>query len=336
MMFYEPYGKKRGARAQAEERRSGGCFVRALGFVFKLLLKLALLLLILAVIAFALPPGLFNVEPQADLGIVSGLPDSRVNILVLGIDADRGSAQRSDSMMILSVGYNCVKLTSILRDTMVTIPGHGQSKINAAYAYGGAELAMRTVNETFGMNISKYVVVDYLTLARLVDAVGGIDLVISQEEMEHINYNNARYAGSSVIEADLGYAPKQLTQYSADGETPVHLDGLQALGYARIRKLDSDFVRTSRQRKVAEATLLAMRSQIANPMMYVRLINVLIENVKTNMGPVEIVSLGLKALVCGEIEQLRLPVDGTYQDDGSSIVIDQQANAQQLRAFIYD
>ena len=334
-MFYEPYEKRRGGRRERERERRGGCAPRALLFLVKLLFKLAILILILAVVAFALPPGLFNVEPETDLGIRAGLPDSHVNILVLGVDADRGNGQRSDTMMILSVGYGSLKLTSILRDTIVDIEGHGRGKINGAYAYGGAELAMRTVNETFGMNISKYVLVDYLTLARLVDAVGGVDLVITEAEMEQINANNSRYAGSTFIESELGYLPKMVTEYSVDGETPVHLDGLQALGFARIRKLDSDFMRTSRQRRVVQAALAALRAQIANPLVYVRLIDVLLNNVETNMNAVEIVSLGMKALVCGELEQLRLPVDGSYTDDGSNISIDAAANAEALRAFIY-
>ena len=332
-MYYEPY-KRRGARREERERR-GGCLPRALWFLLKLAFRLAVLAVSLAVIAYALPPGLFNVEPQADLGIASGLPDSQVNILVLGVDADQGGGRRSDTMMILSVGYQSVKLTSILRDTVVDIDGHGSTKINAAYAYGGAELAMRTVNQTFQMNITKYVVVDYLTIARLVDAVGGVDIVISQAEMEQINANNSRYAGSTRVAEDLGYMPAPVREYSEDGETPVHLDGLQALGYARIRKLDSDFMRTSRQRRVVQAALTALRSQLYNPMVYARLLDVLLNNIETNMNAVEIASLGVKALACGEIEQKRLPVDGTYDDNGSSITIDAAANAQALWEFIY-
>ena len=332
-MFYEPYSRRGERRERARERR--GCAPRALWFLCKLALKLAVLVLVLALVAFALPPGLFNVEPQTDLSIAAGLPDSHVNILVLGVDEDRGNSQRSDSMMILSVGYNSVKLTSILRDTVVNIEGHGQSKINAAYAYGGAELAMRTVNQAFGMNISKYAVVSYQALAKLVDAVGGIDIVISEEEMNHININTAPYASMEGAEEYLGYPVERLTQYSADGETPVHLNGLYALNYARIRKLDSDFTRTSRQRRVVQAVLASMRAHLANPAMYVKIFDVLKNNVNTNMNVVEIVSLGMKALVHGEIEQMRLPVDGTYNDNGSSISIDVAANAAALRAFIY-
>ena len=160
--------------------------------------------------------------------------------------------------------------------------------------------------------------------------------VISQAEIEQINANNSPYAGSTNVAADLGYMPAPVREYSEDGATPVHLDGLQALGYARIRKLDSDFMRTSRQRRVVQAALTALRGRLYDPGMYVRLANVLFGTVETNMNAVEIASLGMKALVCGEIEQMRLPVDGTYDDNGSSIAIDASANAQALREFIYD
>lgn len=110
---------------------------------------------------------------------------------------------------------------------------------------------------------------------------------------------------------------------------------MQALGYARIRKLDSDFMRTSRQRRVVQAALTALRGRLYDPRVYVRLADVLFNTMETNMGAVEIVSLGMKALVGGEIEQMRLPADGTYEDNGSSIFIDEAANAQALREFIY-
>ena len=335
-MYYEPYKKRRGGARREERERRGCCLPRALWFFVKLLFKLAVLALLLAVVAYALPPGLFNVEPKADLSLASGLPDSHVNILVLGVDADRGAGQRSDTMMIASVGYGSLKLTSILRDTMADIDGHGRGKINGAYAYGGAELAMRTVNETFQMNITKYVVVDYLTIARLVDAVGGVDIVISEAEMEQINANNARYAGSQDIAELLGYMPAPVREYSEDGATPVHLDGLQALGYARIRKLDSDFMRTSRQRPRGAGGADGAARQAVRPEGVRAAGGRAVQHHGDEYGAVEIVSsLGMKALVGGEIEQMRLPADGTYDDNGSGIFIDEAANAQALREFIY-
>ncbi|NLF28404.1 MAG: LCP family protein [Clostridiales bacterium] len=334
-MFYEPYRKKRtGKRGQPERR--GGCGLRLFVFLLKLLFRLALLLLALAVVAFALPPGLFNVEPRIDLSIAPGLPDTHVNILLLGVDNLNGGAQRSDSMMILSIGYNSVKLTSILRDTVVEIPGHGSDRINAAYSYGGAELAMRTVNRAFRMNITKYAVADFLTLAKLIDAVGGVDIPVSEAEMREINHNNWRVLSSpDEAEAALGYAPRRLERYSRDGAATVRLDGLQALGYARIRKLDSDFVRASRQRRVFNAAISSVKRNIANPVMYARLVNVALRHVKTNLGAVEIASLLAKALVRGEAEQLRIPVEGSYRDSGSRIAIDQEKNTEALHKFIY-
>lgn len=336
-MYYEPYEKKRGksARFEAPKKRSG-CAVRLVSFAFKFIFKLIILVLVLAVLVFALPPGLFNIEPEKDLSIASGLPGSHVNVLLLGVDVMSNNAQRSDSMLILSIGYNSVKLSSILRDTVVDIPGHGTQKINAAFAQGGAELAMRTVNQAFGMNITKYVVVDFVTVAKLVEAVGGVDLVISQSEMNEINKNNHYMLSSAErSKATLGFAAMPLNKYSNDNETPVHLTGLEALGFARIRKLDSDFMRTSRQRRVVEATLATVKGNIANPLMYYRVLRVIMENVDTNLGVVEFSSLATKALVCGEMEQLRLPVDGSYKDNGSKITIDEAANAQALQAFIY-
>ena len=333
-MFYEPY-RKRGAGRRAQPERRGGCGLRLIAFLVKLLLRLAILALALAVIAFALPPGLFNVEPATDLSIASGLPDTHVNILLLGVDSLNDGAQRSDSMMILSIGYNSVKLTSILRDTVVEIPGHGSDKINAAYAYGGAELSMRTVNRAFRMNITKYAVADFLTLAKLIDAVGGVDIPVSRAEMLVINRNNRRALESDKAEAALGYVPRELGDYSRDGQTPVRLDGLQALGYARIRKLDSDFVRASRQRRVFNAAMASMKRNILNPVMYARLAGVAARYIKTNLGAVEIASLLAKALVRGEAEQLRIPVEGSYKDNGSKITIDGQANADALHKFIY-
>lgn len=334
MMFYEPYkGKKR--RERERPARRGGCLGRLVWFACKLAFRLLLLVAVLALIAYALPPGVFQVEPEADLGITSGLPGTHTNILLLGVDKLSDNAQRSDTIIICSVGYNDLKLTSILRDTVVEIPGHGKDRINAAFAYGGAELAMHTVNRNFGMNISRYVVADFYTLARLVDAVGGVDLAISQAECEQINYNNRSLIGQNALEDLLGYVPERLETYSQDGEQTVHLDGTQALAYARIRHIDSDFARTFRQRKLLSALSASVKRNLANPMLYVRVIRTLSTQLETNLGAVEIASLGAKALFSGEIGQLRLPADGTYQDTGGKIHVQLDANVQALRSFIY-
>ncbi len=335
-MFYEPYDKKKKGRGRAPEpevtRR--GCLGRLVWFGCKLLFKLAILALVLAVIAYALPPGLFLVEPESDLSIQANLPDSRVNVLLLGVDMLREGAQRSDTIIICSIGYRSVKLVSVLRDTVVDIPGYGRSRVNAAYAHGGAELAMKTINENFGLNISKYAVADYMTLAKFVDAVGGVELVISEEELAHINYNTRAVFDDAASEEAMGYEIAPMTEYSKDGETPVRLNGVQALGYARIRKLDSDFVRTYRQRKILGAALESFRKNLWKPWTYSRLFE-LLNYMDTNLGIVEMLSLGTKAVAGGGVDQLRVPVEGSYTDSGSTIEIDSAANRQAIYDFLY-
>ncbi len=102
----------------------------------------------------------------SNLSITPGLNSEWLNVLLLGADS-RNDAEpcRTDTMMICSVNTKSgeVKLTSIMRDTCVSIEGHSATRINSAYFYGGPQLAMKTVNECFGMNIEKYVFVDYLS-----------------------------------------------------------------------------------------------------------------------------------------------------------------------------
>ena len=117
----------------------------------------------------------------------------------------------------------------------------------------------------------------------------------------------------------------------------MHLDGLQALAYARIRKIDSDFVRAGRQRKLLNAMLKKLRENLWNPVRLVRLVKTGLTSVNTNMSPMQILSLGEKALMAGQAEQLRLPVDGTYTDDGSRLnVKDYTANRDAFFRFVYD
>lgn len=320
-MYYESYRKKKPRR-----RRRRWSLKRA---VLRLLMRLLALAVLAAVVLYFLPVSLFMVEPDYELSLATDLPSSPLNVLVLGVDALSDGAQRSDTIMIASIDRGMVRLTSLQRDMVVNIPGHGQQKINAAYAYGGPELVMRTVNEALDMNIVKYVVVDFAVLVKMVDALGGVRMDITAGEMEHINKNVVLSAGVFI---PLGYRASELTEY---GEN-VRLDGLQALAYARIRKLDSDFVRTSRQRAVIMAMLEELRGDLWNPIAVTRFLAAGLSGVETNLNPVELVSLGEKALFSGDMQQLRLPVDGSYSDNGSTLTVNSwKANVSKLREFIY-
>ena len=324
-MYYEAYKPPK----FKEERRRGGCMNAIAKRLVKLLAALVALCVLAAGVLYLLPTALFMVEPDTELSLTDGLPASPFNILLLGVDALSSGSQRSDTMIIASIDNGCLKLTSIQRDMLASIEGHGKTKINAAYAYGGPELAMRTVNEAFDMNIMRYVVVDFTVLVKMVDALGGISMDITEAEMEHINKNVWL---SRKVFVPLGYSAKELKEYGED----VKLNGLRALAYARIRKLDSDFVRTSRQRNVIEAMLDKLKGRLWNPVTVTRFLSAGLSGVETNLSPIELLSLGEKALFAGGMEQLRLPLDGTFKDNGSSLsVTNRSRNVEALRKFIY-
>lgn len=326
-MYYESY-KKKPIQRRKVRRRSFGTWLAH--FFIKLLVLILVLLIASAGILYALPVSLFSIEPEdKDLSLTDGLPMNRINVLLLGMDTLNHNSQRSDTIIIASIGYQSISLTSILRDTTVDIPGHGSGKINSAYAYGGADLVMKTINSNFDMNIMHYIAVDFVSLVEIVDAIGGVDIDITQSEAEQINKN---VYDSRKIFLPLGYTSTELKEYG-DG---IHLDGLRSLAYVRIRKIDSDFVRASRQRILLNAMIKKVRSNLWNPVMLVRLSNAGFNALDTNMSVVQLLSLGEKALLSGEIKQMRLPVDGSYTDNGSSIKINNfPTNIDALRKFIY-
>ncbi len=335
-MYYDQYrGKKRrrtGGRGRYEyrDRRSGGC----LGFLLGKLLKLIAILLAIAIlfagIMYIVPIGFWNVQPRNnDLSINGNLPSDRLNVLLLGLDELDEDKQRSDTIIIVSVGGDDVRLASVQRDTMVDIPGYGRGKINSAYARGGAEMTMRCVNDAFQMNITKYIVVDYITLVKLIDAAGGIDIEISDAEMRETNSNVGM---SAYIFKPLGYDAQPLTESGS-----VHLNGLFALGYSRIRSIDTDYMRTFRQRTVIARLLESIRKNIANPAMYIKAIDVCANYMDTNLPVPAIVSLGERMLTLKTIHQSRTPDKTCSSDDGSAIKItDATKNAQILHSFLYD
>lgn len=317
-MMYEPRKKK---------RRRHPVRWAMLKFVFTLLLIAALALGTLAGALYIAPMSVFLLDPGRELSINAQLPVSHMNVLLLGVDAEN-NGQRSDSMMILSVGNGDMALTSLMRDMVVDIPGHGSEKLNAAYAHGGADLAMQTVNESLQMNICKYVQVDYLGLVHAVDALGGINVSITEAERDKINQLVADR--QAVLEQD-GYWIQPLTAYGED----TLLNGIQALAYSRIRKLDSDYNRTGRQRQVIEAMWKKLRTGGVSVQLIADMLDVLRDDVQTNLTWIELLGIGMKALRADGIEMHRLPAEGTYEDDGSALHIDAAVNANVLWQWIY-
>lgn len=334
-MYYEEDDRPIRRRRRRRRKRGG-----VLGWLIKLVFKLILLILLAAVALYAIPVSLFMTDDGANVSASDALPDDKINILLLGVDRLTGS-QRSDTIIIASVGYSSLTLTSVMRDTMVNIPGHGASKVNAAYAHGGPELTLRTLNENFGFNLTKYAVVDFAALADIINALGGVDIEITSAEQEQINYNMAdawvgEFSKQGYEKDEMHLLDLSFAGADENGRITAHLDGFQALAYARIRKLDSDYVRTSRQRRVIDASLSSLKQNWYDVPMLLELYKSAMSRIQTNMNIFELLSIGAKGIMCTDIQQLRLPADGTFTDNGSSLAnIDYEKNTAVFKEFVY-
>ena len=333
-MYYESY-ERRGRRERGR-KRGGSCSGWLMGMLFRLILLVLVLALLAAAALYILPVALLNVEPVGtNLALTDGLPGKRVNVLLVGLDLQDDTGQRSDAMIVASVGYDGVKLTSLMRDTVVDIPGHGRHKLNAAYALGGPDLLMRTVNQTFKLNITNYVIADFRALVDIVDALGGVEVDVSQSELKYLN-SYAAHTFRKIYAMDPDKYARYLDSEPIYSTGTMRLNGVFATGYSRIRYSDSDYVRTGRQREVLSSMLTRFREQAWNPLVYVRLIMALNSSIETNLTWPELISLGEKVAISGKVDTLRLPLDGYLYDNGSTIEItDLDATVRELHGFIY-
>ncbi|MBE5780039.1 MAG: LytR family transcriptional regulator [Clostridiales bacterium] len=249
-----------------------------------------------------------------DLGINEDLPDTVFNILLLGVDNRSTELQRgrTDAIILCSINLKTgdIKLTSFARDTAIPIPGHKTTRINAAYAYGGAELVMKTINEHFQLNVNRYVLVNIHGLAAVIDSLGGIDIEMTSKEAGRINFELRKEPMDDV---------KREKVPAIDGVQ--HLDGMQAVTFARIRGIDSDLERTRRQRQLLE-TLFAKVMQDMSLEKLLTLISTALPYVDTNLTMDELLVLG-NAVITGSpaeklqsggqlFEQMRIPMDKKY------------------------
>lgn len=251
--------------------------------------------------------------------------DRIMNIALYGVDSRNYDYRgRSDAIMIASVNGRTgqIKLISIARDTYVSIPGYHDTKINHAYAYGGPELAIRTLNENFGMDITDYVTVNFDSLAEVIDEMGGVMVDVTEAERQQVN--------AYLLEG----APLRETGY-------ITLNGAQAVSYSRIRKIDSDTMRASRQREVLAS--LFEKAKAMNPLeypSYVRKFAPMVETSLSNEEILKLASVGLKGdgLV---LEQAGFPNDaitstGQIINGGWYYVYDLEQAKDMLRQYIYE
>lgn len=244
---------------------------------WSILLIIAILLLVIIVITLVLHSFLaskvskLNIKQlnEEELSVNSGIYESVSqeltksefnnikNIVLFGIDTQsKGDGQddpdflgRTDTIMIVSISpkYKSLKMISIPRDTYAEIEGHGKMKINHAYSFGQEQLAIKTINQNFGLDLTEYATVDFEGLVHVINDIGGIKLKITQVERDFINASSR-----------LAYEVSGNPQKKVAGYGTVTLDGEQALTHSRNRAVGDDFTRAGRQREVLEAILTKM------------------------------------------------------------------------------
>jgi len=250
------------------------------------------------------------------------------NILLIGVDSRKNSfTGRSDAMILVSLNKDTktVLMTSFLRDMYVSIPDYGNNRLNAAYAFGGTTLLSETISLNFGIDVDKCVVVNFYLVMDVVNALGGVDVTISADEIRVMNeyiesHNNllGNPKGTDVI------------PQSAAGVN--HLNGSQALAYSRVRYVGTDFARTGRQREIISLCLDKMKTMSLGELN--TLMETVLPKVRTDLTETDCAELLLTAVSLGDytIDNMTIPMDGTWSSaniNGMSVLrVDFKANSE--------
>lgn len=259
-----------------------------------------------------------------------------VNILLLGVE-EIGGASNTDVIIVATMNTKekTLKLTSLMRDLYVQIPGYNDNRINSAYAKGGVDLLYDTIENNFDIQLDGYVSVNFNSFEKIVDMLGGVEVSLTSTEANYLNRTNYISDASqrNVI------AGKNL------------LSGNQALGYCRVRKVstgteNNDFGRTQRHRVVLDAIFDKMKTK--NILELGLFMNDILSNIniKTDITQKEFNTYLEEAasLNANELEQNRIPSDGNYNSEKVTIgkykqdVLvpkDWQATRNEIHEFIY-
>lgn len=255
--------------------------------------------------------------------------DEIFNVVLVGVDTRSYNLNsRSDSIILASYNktQHSLKLVSFMRDSWVHLPERGWGRINTATVYGGTGLLINTINENFDLDVQNYVQIKFDDFRYIIDAIGGIDVELSKDEINYINRKLHSDDGDwdNDIKADPGI---------------VHLNGAQALWHCRNRSVgNSDYERTERQREVIEIIMNKLLD--LNLGQATRLVFDLRNHVNTNVPLETIFELGKDALLTGEIstESARVPFDGEFwsaNKNGASVLeLDIEGNTEKLHEFL--
>ncbi len=274
-------------------------------------------------------------EESGEVGHAKGArqEDYVTNYLIFGIE-EFGGARNTDSMMIASINTkdDTLKLTSLLRDSYVEIPGYKANKLNSAYAKGGARLLVDTIELNYKVQIDGYVSVDFKSFEKIVDLVGGVDIELGKEEAKYLNTTN--------------YISKKKNRNVKAGMN--HLNGNQVMGYVRVRKVktlggaNNDYGRIVRQQRA----LKAIFKSYISPKNLIKLLPVTkksLSYVTTNMTQDQLEQAMSDVIEnrMTKLDTFRIPVDGAfdapkkYNGITYPIVLDWDTNRVELYQFIY-
>ncbi|NLY49201.1 MAG: LytR family transcriptional regulator [Clostridiales bacterium] len=255
------------------------------------------------------------------------------NYLLFGIEEFYG-AKNTDAMLIATIDTKeaKIKLTSLLRDSYVEIPGYKANKLNSAYAKGGADLLIETIEKNYMIHIDGYASVDFEAFEKIVDLLGGIEIELGKEEAEYLNRTN--------------YISKKANRNVVPGVNK--LNGNQVLGYVRVRKVKTlgganyDYGRVIRQQRALSAMLKSLMSS-KNILKIFSIASEALGYVTTDLDRKEIEKM-MSVVVENRIttmETFRIPVDGAfdapkkYNGIGYPIILDWETNRIELFKFIY-
>ena len=257
-----------------------------------------------------------------------------LNVALFGLDSregDLGKGNRSDTMMIASLNKATgeVKLVSVYRDTLLKLDDGSYNKANAAYAFGGPEGAISMINSSMDMDISKYVAVNFNALVDVIDALGGLDITLTDAEVVHMN--NYCVETSKVTGADY-------TKIEPEVAGTYHLNGVQAVSYSRIRYTGGgDFERTSRQRHVLE--LIAEKAQSASFSTLNKIIDKVFPQVSTNFTITEMIAYAKDIAKYKLGDSMGFPDNNSFDmlDVVGSVVIPETltSNVEDVHKFLF-
>lgn len=271
---------------------------------------------------------------RSELTNVSNSPvelDDIITIALFGTDYSGEEVGAADSTMILTIDKknNKMKLLSLMRDIYLDLPdGSEQMNLNYTMSSGGPSLILQTINYNFNLNIDKFIQVDLRSLPTIIDKLGGVEMTITDDEIEHINMYITQ------MDKNNGSTTELIT--SSGNQL---LNGTQASAYCRVRYTEGrDFKRTERQRDVLTALFNKMKNVSITEA--VGIIPDLLPLVSTNMSNTEIMSIASKVsgMDISNIEQERFPLDGDHNmvlTDMYHMLIDKEKTTEEIHNFIF-